>query len=116
MRCQRCGNEDMNYFYQDEGVWYCRKCIGFGRVDVGKEPITRPCMRRRCKCHYTLSYPLTPKQQVAVVSIMQYLKEGKDVLVYAACGAGKTELTMEAIQWYLCQGKWALRSADDRSS
>ena len=36
---------------------------------------------------------------------MQYLKEGKDVLVYAACGAGKTELTMEAIQWYLCQGK-----------
>lgn len=105
MRCQRCGNEDMNYFYQDEGVWYCRKCIGFGRVDVGKEPITRPCMRRRCKCHYTLPYPLTPKQQVAVASIMQYLKEGKDVLVYAACGAGKTELTMEAIQWYLCQGK-----------
>ena len=104
MRCQRCGNEDMNYFYQDEGVWYCRKCIGFGRIDVGKEPITRPCMRRRCKCHYTLSYPLTPKQQIAVASIMQYLKEGKDVLVYAACGAGKTELTMEAIQWYLCQG------------
>lgn len=86
MRCQRCRNEDMNYFYQDEGVWYCRKCIGFGRIDVGKEPITRPCMRRRCKCHYTLSYPLIPKQQIAVASIMQYLKEGKDVLVYAACG------------------------------
>lgn len=105
MRCLRCGNEDEKYFYNDEGVWYCRKCVGFGRIDVGKVPISSPCIRKPCACEYTLKYPLTNKQKRAVREIMHYLKEQQDVLVYAACGAGKTELTMEAIQWYLRNGK-----------
>lgn len=105
MRCKRCGNEDEMYFFNDHGVWYCRKCIAFGRIDVGEIPETKPCIKRKFNCDYHLKYPLTPMQDMAVKQIMGYLHKKRDVLVYAACGAGKTELTMEAIKEYLKQGK-----------
>lgn len=105
MRCLRCHNEDPKYFYNDHGTWYCRKCIAFGRVDVGEEPKATTLKRKKHHCAYQLAYPLTEKQEIAKNEIMQYLRLKKDVLVYAACGAGKTELTMEAIQTYLNEGK-----------
>lgn len=105
MRCLRCGNENQEYFYYDGSVWYCRKCVGFGRLDVGQQPVSKKYQKKVIHCEYHLEYPLTQKQQQAVYEIMGYLKNGKDVLVYAACGAGKTELTMEAIKFYLRQGK-----------
>ena len=105
MRCSRCGNEDLAYFYLDGTTWYCRKCIAFGRVDVGKGVEAKAYRKRKIDCSYSLKYPLTPLQKQAVSKIMSFLKQKKDVLVYAACGAGKTELTMDAIQYYLRQGK-----------
>ena len=105
MRCLRCQNEDPKYFYCDHGTWYCRKCIAFGRVDVGEVPTKVSLKRKKFACCYKLKYPLTPKQSVAVQQIMHYLEQKQDVLVYAACGAGKTELTMEPIQTYLRAGK-----------
>lgn len=105
MRCSRCGNENLAYFYLDGTTWYCRKCIAFGRVDVGKGVEAKAYRKRKIDCSYSLKYPLTPLQKQAVSKIMSFLKQKKDVLVYAACGAGKTELTMDAIQYYLRQGK-----------
>lgn len=105
VRCLRCGNEDPSYFYLDETTWYCRKCIAFGRVDVGKEVEVKTYQKRKVNCSYSLKYPLTSLQKEAVSKILSFLKQKKDVLVYAACGAGKTELTMDAIQYYLRQGK-----------
>ena len=104
MRCLRCGNEDKHYFYCDQGVWYCRKCIVFGRVNVGEKPKQNPVKKRAIACDYTLRYPLTKKQVQAVNEIMHHLEQKRNVLVYAACGAGKTELTMEAIKTYLNKG------------
>lgn len=105
MRCERCGNEDEKYFYQDDQGIYCRRCIMFGRVNVG-EPLKKvPVHKKIHTCDYHLDYPLTNKQKQAVNAILYYLKNHQDVLVYAACGAGKTELTMEAIKIYLNQGK-----------
>ena len=98
MRCSRCGNEDLAYFYLDGTTWYCRKCIAFGRVDVGKGVEAKAYRKRKIDCSYSLKYPLTPLQKQAVSKIMSFLKQKKDVLVYAACGAGKTELTMDAIR------------------
>lgn len=105
MHCNRCGNEDDKYFFNDHGVWYCRKCVGFGRVNVGEMAKTIPCTKKKVECDYKLKYPLTKKQNIVIKQIMKYLHEKKDVLVYAACGAGKTELTMEAIKEYLQHGK-----------
>lgn len=105
MKCQRCGNEDKDYFYLDHDVWYCRKCIAFGRIDVGDVPKKISYQKPKVKCDYQLKYPLTKKQQVAIREILLHLKQQHDVLVYAACGAGKTELVMEAIKQYLNAGK-----------
>lgn len=101
----RCGNDDERLFYLDEDTWYCRNCISFGRIDVGSIPQKLVYKQEVHACSYQLKYPLTRLQKMAVVNIMEYLNAKQDVLVYAAAGAGKTELTMEAIQTYLRLGK-----------
>ncbi len=105
MRCPRCGNEDRDLFFHDRGSWYCRRCIAFGRVDVNERLCTPKWERRKIVCAYHLPYALTDLQQQVVAEVCGYLEEGEDVLIYAATGAGKTELTMEAICRYLNRGK-----------
>lgn len=105
MRCERCGNEDPMYFYQDKDIWYCRKCIAFGRIDVGAKPKVVEYSKKVHKVSYQLEYPLTKEQERVVHEIRSHQAQGKDVLIYAACGAGKTELVMDSIQRFLAQGK-----------
>ena len=103
--CLRCGNADPEYFWNDEGVWYCRRCIAFGRIDAGQRPIPPKWEKRVIHCEYHLKYPLTAAQKRTVDEVMEGLNGGHDVLIYAATGAGKTELTMEAIRQYFARGK-----------
>lgn len=108
MKCIRCGNQDAQYFTYDpfHKTWYCRKCIAFGRIDVGERLATRTLQKLRVpSCNYTLKYPLSAPQQKAMREILYHLQHKQDVLVYAACGAGKTELVMESIKTYLNAGK-----------
>lgn len=105
MRCLRCANQDLRYFYKDKGSWYCRKCVGFGRINVGELPQKKAYTTWKIKTKYVLKYPLTPQQQEASAQILHHIAHHQDVLVYAACGAGKTELVMEAIHMYLQAGK-----------
>lgn len=104
MQCLRCGNTEERYFYKDMKGWYCRKCIMFGRIAVGELPKRKPIDRKVIHADYQLNYPLTPAQKQCASQIVQYLARGQDVLVYAACGAGKTELVMEAIRQSLRKG------------
>ena len=105
MKCLRCNNEDMRYFGCDHGTWYCRKCVALGRLDVGQEVIPATLSKRVWKGKPSLQYELTSAQKKVSNQALQYLKQGKDVFVYAATGAGKTEITFESICWYLSQGK-----------
>lgn len=107
MECKRCGNKDVQYFAYDQfhETWYCRKCIAFGRINANEEILKKEYQKKKYNCHYELKYPLTPFQQKAVSEIRMYLDQGRDVLVYAACGAGKTELVMDSIMRYLNEGK-----------
>lgn len=107
MECKRCGNKEKQYFAYNQfhDAWYCRKCIAFGRINVNEEVVKKEYIKKKHSCHYELKYPLTPFQQKAVSEIRMYLDQRKDVLVYAACGAGKTELVMDSIMRYLNQGK-----------
>lgn len=105
MQCLRCGNQDALYFYKDNGIWYCRKCIGFGRVNVGTLPQKQKYVKRNLKTSFVLQYPLTKQQKKVSAQILQHITHHQNVLVYAACGAGKTELVMEAICTYLNAGK-----------
>lgn len=105
MKCLRCGTEDPIYFYEDHGIWYCRRCVQFGRVDVAELPQRRFYQRKRHTCHPQLRYPLTAAQQRASTQLLYHLSMRQDCLIYACCGAGKTEIVMEAIAFALSQGK-----------
>ena len=100
MKCQRCGNHDPAWFAYDpfHNNYYCRKCIAFGRMNVDEPPKAGAYSARVVAASYELKYPLTPSQQRAVADIAYYRRQGRDVLIYAACGAGKTELVMDSIQ------------------
>ena len=74
MECIRCGNKDEKYFYEDQQGIYCRRCIMFGRMDVGKPIIATRVKKKVIACDYQLNYPLTYKQKRAVQAIMYYLK------------------------------------------
>lgn len=105
MKCLRCGNEEMKYFYCDDGIWYCRKCIAFGRIDVGASP--KRCVYKKRKCHTRLNLPyaLSVYQKKASKEVIEYVEKHRDVLIYAATGAGKTEIVMPLIEKALNEGK-----------
>lgn len=105
MECLRCGNKDPIYFYNDHGVYYCRKCIMFGRVDVGKQVKKKRYRKKKIDVHYQLDYTLTKYQEKAVEQLNTYLQQDNNVLVFAATGAGKTEIVMQSIENYLREGK-----------
>ena len=105
MHCLRCGNTEERYLFKDAIGWYCRKCIMFGRMEPGKLPAPKKTERKVIHVDYQLKYPLTPAQRTCAMQIVEYVKHQQDVLVYAACGAGKTELVMETIKQALSLGK-----------
>lgn len=105
MKCQRCGNTDIRHFCKDHGVWYCRKCIGFSRMDVGESVPYVNVSRKRFHVQPQMDFELTESQKRISYDLCTYLKQGMDVFVYAATGAGKTECTFESIVMYLAQGK-----------
>ncbi len=105
MQCPRCKNEDPKYFYRDENQIYCRKCIQFGRVNIDDviQPKTYKCKKHRVKAH--LNFELTDAQKKASVQLKENALKGIDSLVYACCGAGKTEICFETITAFLNAGK-----------
>lgn len=105
MQCLRCGNEDPLYFYNDNGIYYCRKCIMFGRIDVGEQVKKKRYRKKKYDVHYQLAYELTIYQKKVVSLLNTYLNQRNHVLVYAATGAGKTEIVMQSIENYLRAGK-----------
>lgn len=105
MQCPRCRNTEPKYFYQDGQHVYCRKCIQFGRVDLTDEiqPKAYICRKHRIKAH--LDFELTDAQKKASVRLKENALNKKDTLVYACCGAGKTEICFEAITAFLNMGR-----------
>lgn len=105
MKCNQCNNEDPRFFVFDKGVYYCLKCVSFQRMEVGQK--VKPCTlsTKVWKGEPKLKYELTDNQKRISRQIVNYLKNGKDVFVYAATGAGKTECTFESICFYLSKGK-----------
>ena len=104
MKCYRCGNEDSKYFYLDKDVYYCRKCIQFGRVNVNEKIIPKSYMCKKHRVHPKLDFELTQAQKDVSSEILKNAINGQDSLVYACCGAGKTEITFETITYFLNKG------------
>ena len=100
MECLRCGNRDPDYFYKGHKGYYCRKCIRYSRVLLEEEPETFSYEIGNDVSEYSFSYRLTSKQLEASKNCLDSLKKN-DVLLHAVCGAGKTEITIESISYYL---------------
>lgn len=105
MECPRCHNQDITYFSQINGKYYCRKCIVFSQVYIQDSRLTRHLHQFNNRyVHYTLDFPLTYSQQMISQQLLKNYQKKKNSYVWAVCGSGKTEIVYETIQFALNQG------------
>ena len=101
MLCPRCLNDNQNYFYYGSKGYYCRKCISFKRVLLEEELNVSILNEIKDDAYeYTLNYSLTDKQKEISDLCLKNI-DYNDVLIEAVCGAGKTEIVIETISYYL---------------
>ncbi|KUP04472.1 hypothetical protein Q75_15325 [Bacillus coahuilensis p1.1.43] len=109
--CQRCGNNQMASFpciICQTQCSYCRHCIDMGRVTScqplykwsGADVLWEPSKRSRLTWDGTLSSP----QQEASDQVVRTIVSKGSLLVWAVCGAGKTEVTFKGIDRALMRG------------
>ena len=103
MECLRCGNKDPDYFYKGHKGFYCRKCIRYSRVLLEEEPETFSYEISDGAGEYSFDYPLTQTQIEASRKCLENLKQ-HDILLHAVCGAGKTEISILSISYFLNKG------------
>lgn len=97
--CPRCGNSNPRYIGYLKGEPYCRFCISM----KGKN--AEPRHKGKGSIVMKLGYPLTKEQQAISDKVVANYKDGKDTLINAVCGAGKTELVYRVMANVLSQGK-----------
>lgn len=101
MYCKRCGNKEDNLFKKTKKGIYCVKCQRFGKYYLDCDTKKEYKVKAIDDASYELPYELTAKQQECALQVVDYIKDKQDVLVYAACGAGKTEMSMPLITYAL---------------
>lgn len=112
--CNRCGNKNQHYFASfhcarcQETCFYCRNCIMMGRISECTPLIswTGPNVEQHTeniRLHWDGA--LSPGQQAASEKIEQIIDQQSELLVWAVCGAGKTEVLFKGIEKALKQNK-----------
>lgn len=102
MQCPRCLNEDVTQFAMGSHGLYCRACIGFGRQLIEEELNPSPSEVFSGQSDFQLGFKLTKEQKRISQELARAVKT-QDVLLVAVCGAGKTEMLLEAIKQALKQ-------------
>lgn len=97
--CPRCQNSNPRFvgYLNDEP--YCRRCISFSGVEA---PLIE---RKPSPAPIELPYKLSDEQRAISNQVRRNYKEGIDTLIYAVCGAGKTELVYGVIADALRRGE-----------
>lgn len=124
MKCLRCGNQAAHLIgrmpcYRCQATHaYCRKCIRMGRVSECDSLYTwsgeSPCWTKH-ENPCTWEGQLTSQQQLAANRIVQAIdNQERELLIYAVCGAGKTEMLFPGITAALQQG-WRVCIATPRA-
>ncbi len=98
-KCSLCGNEDSRYIGYKNGQPYCRRCIVFSGISATENNL------KSYQSKLVLCYKLSPEQIEASSRITRAIKDKRNVLINAVCGAGKTELVFEVIKEALIAGK-----------
>ena len=96
--CPRCGNSDPRYIGTKSKVKYCRRCLIFQGEEVKRaEGAPKPVS-------LSIPYRLSKEQKELSERILANYKQGKDTLVYAVCGSGKTEISFGVIGFAMSEG------------
>ncbi|WP_246118879.1 DEAD/DEAH box helicase [Alkalibacillus haloalkaliphilus] len=112
-QCNRCLNKNQILFGKipqpnSKPIIYCKKCIQMGRVST-KEPLYRwtgPMpMRHNVANPLKWRGILTPLQEKASLKMVEAVNNQSNLLIYAVCGAGKTEMLYAGIQEAIKQDK-----------
>ena len=119
--CSRCQNDDLEYLrtfeQQKETVTYCRKCIDFGMISTDSK-LYRTNKRNEIPAEKGVlnkDFQLSFLQERASNFAKEILANRQNGMVWAVCGAGKTEMMFESIAEALSAGKrvcWAIPRAD----
>ena len=75
------------------GKYYCRRCISF----KGEEVERKHSYPKKAPIH--LEYELSPEQKELSDKLVENYKKGIDSLVFAVCGSGKTEISLNVIKY-----------------
>ena len=92
--CPKCSNSNKEYFYNINGKLYCRKCITFVGTIANSDYIVK-------SGDYHLNYCLTTEQQKASDFILDNVIKNTNCALNAVCGAGKTEIIYDVLQYCL---------------
>ncbi|WP_461213244.1 helicase-related protein [Lacticaseibacillus sp. GG6-2] len=100
--CNRCGQKQPVRL--PSGTRYCAACINLGRVS-DQETLCRFPATTLTPGHYlTWQGELTPAQAAASAAVQASVTAGRDHLLWAVTGAGKTEMLFETIAAVLDAG------------
>ncbi|MDQ0206772.1 DEAD/DEAH box helicase family protein [Alkalicoccobacillus murimartini] len=116
-QCQRCGNTNPSLFAQYPSIHsvspvsYCRNCLSLGKISsstnlyswIGPSPSyvisSKPLQ---------WSGKLSTGQSFASKQVIRAIRHSLPILVWAVCGAGKTEVLFHGIELALQEGKRVL--------
>ena len=119
--CNRCLNNDHEYFstfkYKGHNITYCRKCLDFGMISSETKLYRIPSTNKIAPEVGELNkdFQLSFLQERASNFSKDILNRRQSGIVWAVCGAGKTEMMFEAIALALTSGKrvcWAIPRSD----
>ncbi|MHB1127704.1 MAG: DEAD/DEAH box helicase family protein [Bacillota bacterium] len=120
MSCRRCGGwQAISQTYcvdcGNQQCYYCEECLAMGEARLCKPLYAVPGMQKNVsplaeESKVSLSITLTRAQKDAAVALRNFARRegGGECLVWAVCGAGKTEVSFWAIWEILRQGKKVL--------
>ncbi len=97
--CPICQNSDPLFIGYINGRPYCRRCIAFNGEKAPKP------QRKPTASPVVLNFKLSADQLAISNKVRENYKNGIDTLIYAVCGAGKTELVYGVIADALRSGK-----------
>lgn len=112
--CQRCGNEKLSLFAAfhcarcHQECTYCRHCIMIGRVSECTPLIgwSGPLPANGTNnCTLDWNGTLSKGQQLASDKVIEVIESKTSLLVWAVCGAGKTEVLFQGMEAALSKGK-----------
>lgn len=104
--CNRCDGRVANYLsLLPVGAYYCRQCLALGRIRSDEALYYFPQQPFKGQRALLWQGQLTPWQKKLSEELRRTFKEGRDCLVHAVTGAGKTEMVYGLIADALNLGK-----------